>query len=325
MAVPPDRRKILHLIDLDEEIDPLAALVAGGDCAVVQGRFAHAGLRWRAAARLFRSPPRFVVAWGERAFAVARLGGVQHGIYRPSRGRRQQPPVPGWRAIASTRAEIQRLAQSGWSESDCFIVPPPGVDTLHHRVGRELTRRELGAAPDDFLWLLSGDAGGSGLRDAVWAGAIMHVMERDRQMHRILLWGSSRQQHDARKFADQLGLPPLPISARKCAFHDLAQRANAALLLPHDYDVWSAAVVAQAGIPAVINRSAAVQEVLGGRQNVRTTPGDRTRLIVREMLALVENQTGRIAGDECFAPQRVLEKWSEVVSAALSAASAAER
>jgi hypothetical protein len=313
------------LIDLDEAIDPLAALVVDRRSTVLKGHFEHPALRGRAAAQLFRDAPAFVVAWGERAFDVARLGGVRRGIYRPSSHRRPLPPAPDWHGLVATRTQMQRLVQEGWSEHHLMVVSPPGIDTLPRGAGGGLTRAELDAAPDDFLWLLSGDAGsGSGLREAVWAGAIMHVMERDRRIHRIVLWGNSPTQHGARRFADQLGLPPLPIRASSCSYHAAAQIVDAALLLPCDYDAWSAAVVAHTGLPAVVNQHPAVQEVLGGRENVRTSPGDRTRLIVREMLALVESGAARSASDDAFAPGRVRQHWDQAIEKAVSAATGGE-
>lgn len=318
MPVPSE---ILHLIDLDGGIDPLAALVLDEESAILRGHFEHPALRWRSAAQLFRKPASFAVAWGERAFDVARFGGIRQGIYRPADHRRLRGPAPGWRAAPSTRAETLLLARKGWSEQDCSVVPPPGTDPFPCTKD-QVTRTSLRAAEDDFLWLLGGDPGpGDGLCEAVWAGAIMHVMERERRQHRIVLWGGSPWQHRARRFADQLGLPPLPIRAGSCSYSALAEVADAALLLPRGYSIWSAAILAYSGLPAVINRNPAVQEVLGGRQSVRTSPGERTRLVVREMLALVESGAKRTEGDVSFSPERVRANWDHAVASGVSEAS----
>ena len=315
------RKGLVHLIDLDQETDPLAALVVDGQSAVMRGHFEHRALCWRAAAQLFRNPPRFVVAWGERALGVARLGGVLGGIYRPWDNARPAPAAPGWRLAASSRAELQRFLRLGWAETQSVVVPPPGIDAVHRGRGK-LTRRGLGIVGDDFVWLLSGDTTCvSGLRDAIWAGAIMHVMERDRRLHRILLWGDSSVQRGGRVFADQLGLPALSVAASQVPYHALCEVADAALLLPRSNGAWSAAVVALAGLPAVINGNAAVQEVLGRRGNVRISSGNQTRLVVREMLALVEDGLRRTAGDPSIAPERVRLLWDQAVTSALSAAS----
>ena len=64
--------------------------------------------------------------------------------------------------------------------------------------------------------------------------------------------------------------------------------------------------------------------MLGGRENVRTSPGDRTRLVVREMLALVESGAARGASDDAFAPERVRQHWDQAIEKAVSAATGGE-
>lgn len=311
-ARPATENELLHLFDLDSEIDPLAALVIDGHSTVLARHLEHPVLSWRTSAQLVARPPQFIVAWGQRAFDVARSSGARNGIYRPDPSARPLRAIPGWRAAASTQCELARLEQAGWSARDCFVAPPPGIDAQRRSNARPVTSRaELGIGADDFIWLLSGDATKTaGLRQAIWAGTLMHVMERARRPHRILLWGDRPAHRRARSFIDQLGLPGLHVTTARYPYDTLTDVADAALLLPQGPSgVWSAAVVALAGLPAVINQKAQVQEVLGGRANVRTAPGEQARLVVREMLRLTEVNPARTQPDRRYAPDGVLELW----------------
>lgn len=323
-ARPAIEDEPLHLIDLDSEIDPLAALVIDQRSAVLARHLEHPVLSWRTSVQLLARPPGFIVAWGQRAFEVARSSGARSGIYRPDPSTRPLHAVPGWRAAASTQSELSRLTKAGWGAVDCFVAPPPGRDaTVRSNFLPAPSRAELGIGADDFIWLLSGDGSkNTGLREAIWAGTLIHVMERARRPHRIMLWGDRPAHRRARSFIDQLGLPGLYITTTRYPYHKLAAVADAAILLPQGPSgAWSAAVVALAGLPAVINQRSEVQEVLGGRANVRTAPGGEVRLVVREMLHLSKEYPARTQPDERYAPDRIRELWRHHLTLAKRAAS----
>lgn len=313
----------LHIIDVAGDPDPLAALVIGPSDAIDARRLRHPVLRLRMALDLRRRMPAAVVAWGEEAYTVAVTAGAR-GIYRPRADDDPSAPAIGWRAVAASSASRQRLADAGWSLDDCWVVPPPGVDGRQRRHADDTARRRaLGFEEDDYIWLLAGDASpAAGLREAIWAGTVLHVLERGIHRHRLLLWGDALAQQRARRFVNQLGVPELCIATSRHSFHAVAALADAAVLLPQRAGAtWSAAVVAQAGLPAVVNAEPDVQEVLGGRANVRTVPSGETRKVVREMLGLWQAGPGRLPPDPRYQPAEVLRQWRTVLAASLSTGS----
>lgn len=307
----------MHVIDLAKEIDSLAALaVPEQSCVLARDLSGNVG-QWRTAAELLWRRCEFAVAWGGRALRASRRGAVAAGIYRPGGNDVLEPPLQGWRAAAWTDDQRARLIAAGWDGRDVAVVRPPGVDTsAQARGARLVSRRALGIGDEEFIWLLSGDAcRTAGLRESIWAGTLMHVMERNRRRHRILVWGDSLVHQRARRFVDQLGLPMLYAVAEGCGYDALVHIADAALITPSGTNGgWSAAVIALAGLPAVVNRDPEVQEVLGGATNVRTAPSDKPKLVVREMLRLSESMPPRLSGDRRFTPEAVQQQWGALVA-----------
>lgn len=303
----------LHIVDIAGEIDPLAPLVIGDADAVWSRRLDRRVLQLRMSLDLRRRNTRHVVAWGERAYGVARAAKAG-GIYRPLPGDRAPAPAAGWRIAAASRGELQRFAAAGWRE--LVIIPAPGVDLCARRGSAlGLTRQALGIASDDYAWLLAGDASSdSGLRKAIWAGTVLHVLQRGTRRHRLLLWGDSAVHQRARRFASQLGQPELCIATTRFPYHAMAGLADAAVLLPEAAGAtWSSAVVALAGIPAVINTTPEIQQMLGRRSNVRTAADDQPRSTVREMLRLSEDETPRVEPDPAYDPTVILSRWQALL------------
>jgi hypothetical protein len=305
----------LHVIDAAGEIDPLAALVIGQHDAVFARRIDRRGLQLRASLDLRRRRIQRVVAWGQPAYRVARAAEMT-GIYRLRAGDPLPAPAAGWRVAANTSSELNGLLEAGWPDQ-CVVVRPPGVDLLPRRgVTADLRRRSLGIAEDDYVWLLAGDpSAGAGLREAIWAGTVLHVLQRGNRRHRLLLWGDSIVQQRARRFANQLGLPELCFATTRYPYHAVARLADAAILLPKGAGAtWSAAVVALAGMPAVINGAREIQEMLGRRTNVRTAWDAQPRSTVREMLWLSEAATARIEPDPAYDPGGILGQWQALAA-----------
>ncbi len=309
------------MLDLSGEPDPLARLVMAEPAHLLARRLDHPALAWRAASELRRQLSRPVVAWGERVFAVAAQAGAMTGFYRPSESpRRLPPPVPGWRALAASGPQAKRLRAAGWAAAEVSLLAPPGEP-----IGEESapTRRSLEVDDADFVWLLAGESsGGAGLREAIWAATILHVVERGQRRHRLLLSGDSPGHRRAKTFLDQLGLPELHITTTRWSYPSLTAVADAMLLLPHaGGGAWSASVAAWSGLPAVINRRPTVMEVLGDRPNVRIAPGDEPRMVVREMLRLAEVPASRAGTDNAFSSGQILERWQAIVRGRAIAAS----
>ena len=323
-ALSPGHFEPLHLVDASVPLDPLAALVIEPNSRLLSRQLNHPLLRWRLTLQLDDRQESAVIAWGERTYSAARAT-MAGGVYRPSDWGTLAGPAAGWKAVASTRAQAQRLVTAGWDREDLLHVPPPGVDSAARRCAVP-TRKAIGAAEDDFLWLLTADATrDSGVREAIWAGTVLHVLERGQRRHRLLLWGDEPGHQRARRFVNQLGLPELCLAVTRYPYHALARLADAALLLPKGAaSPWSAAVVATAGLPVVINHQPEAQEVLGGRRNVSTAAGVEPREIVRAMLGLSDGAP-RLPGDARYSPAVVRARWEEAIATAFTPAASAPK
>ena len=297
--------RVLHLLDAAAGGDPLrrVALDAAADQTLFARHLSDPILRWRAARDLRRFPADVVVAWGESAAEVARrTPAAARSLYRPAAGSRALAlPWPGAIALADSPAQARRLQRGGWAESHVTILPPPVLFSA-----TPPTRRDLGASGEDVLWLAAaeGDAA-SGLRAAVWAATILHVVDRApprRRTHRLLVVGDAPAHRLAKRFADQLGLPDLCIGVTQLAYPDVARLADAAVLLPSGpTGAYSAAVVAAVGLPAVVNARPEVGDALANRPNVRVVGELKPRVVAREMLRLETGAPRRAPRDDSAA------------------------
>ena len=309
--------RVLHLLDAEADADPLlrVALAASPGADVLARRLSDPVLRWRAARELRRrraGGADVTVAWGEAAAEVARrTPALTRAIYRPGDApRRLALPWAGTTAVADSAAQARRLQRVGWAQSNVVVIPPPVLfDTA-------LTRRDIGASADDFLWLAAAEGNAaSGLRAAVWAATIAHVVERPplgRRHHRLLVVGDGPAHRLAKRFADQLGLPGLCVGVARYEYADVARLADAAVLLPDGpTGARSAAVVAALGLPAVVNGRAEVREFLEGRANVRVVSDPKPRVIAREMLWLAES--GALVRRPHPASEEPARSWNQVL------------
>ena len=289
--------RVLHLTDAAADRDPLLGVALSADPAsrVLARHLADPILRWRAARELRRRPADAVVAWGEAAAEVARRAPTAAGaFYRPGGApRRLALPWAGARALADSPSQARRLRRAGWPASAVTVLPPPVLFDAPH-----LTRRDLGADAGDVLWLAAaeGDAT-AGLRAAVWAATILHVVDLApprRRRHRLVVVGDAHGHRLAKRFADQLGLAGLCLGVARFGYADVARLCDAAVLLPEGpTGAHSAAVVAAVGLPAVVNGRPELGDFLANRPGVRVVTSPKPRVVAREMLRL---ETGRPRG-----------------------------
>ena len=313
--MPLDRpTPALHVLDADAPPDPLYAAVGGDDATLVR-RLGHPVLRWRAARDLRPRLDRdaVAVAWGEAAADVARRAAPRRSVYRPSsEARRLALPFAGATAAADCDDQARRLERIGWPASQVAVVAPPVAATL------ELRRADLSATADDVLWLAAAEREDvAGIRLAVWAATILHVVEADRRRHRLVVVGDGPAQRLAKRFADQLGQPGLCIGTNRFAYADVAPLADAAVLLPRGVGgAYSAAIVVANALPAVINDRPPVADALAARPNVRVVADPKPRVIVREMLRLSDSRPfARLAPSELFSDQSAARQvWRELLA-----------
>ena len=310
MARPASPHDSLHLIDADAPADPLLRLVLTLSSRVLRRRLSDPLLRWRATRDIRQIGAGQAVTWGEAAAELARRADVRRCIYRPADGA-ARPALP-WSsavAVADCESAARRLRRAGWAASRVSVVPPPVfADTA-------VSRREIGADADDYLWLLpSSPTDADGLRQAVWAAAIVHVIERGRRRHRVVIPGDGPAQRLAVRFADQIGLVGLCVGVPRYDAASLAASCDAALLLPtRPGAAHAAAVIARTGLPTVIADQPEVVEVLSDRAGVRVAPERKPRVVARDMLSLSESHPLRRATDERFAPEAVARTWHRVL------------
>ncbi len=123
--------------------------------------------------------------------------------------------------------------------------------------------------PEDgvFRWLLADDAGPhADLSLAVWAGVLMYVLMRRRgKTHRLVLpTGDAFRLRQARRFADQLGMPDLIEPWHDLPSDRAAARCDAALFTPKGpCDVRPIRLAALHGLPIAATASPDVREGAG--------------------------------------------------------------
>ncbi len=232
-----------------------------------------------------------VVCWSKDAFDTAVSVGIPTIFYRPQP--HEARPTGGAVLLCHGNAQQERIGG---------ISMPAPVTVA------EASRSDDGV----FRWLLSADAGpNSGLQSGVWAACLLYVlMRRQGQTHRMLLApGDAPRLRQARRFADQLGLPDMIEPTHGLTYEEAAGRADAALLTPTGpCDPWPAHVAAATGLPIV---STEVAEMQGsGFVSETMLP----RHITRAMLRLVESpERGEPSSD--YGVDRVRQRWNEAVNA----------
>lgn len=279
---------MVHLIDLAAPTPRLLETVRG-ESEVIALSLETLPLRWRARRMLNGRHPETIVAWSFDALRVARRCNAPVIHYRPLPDV-LTPPMHGVVAVMGVchgETQRRRFARAGWNADDLIVMRDP-VPTR-----KAIDRESIGATAEDFLWLLPADATllagrAAGLRLAIWAGALLHVLERKRPWrHRLVIPGDGVPQRVARRFMDQLGLPDLGLPVTTADAVDVATVADAVLLTPvGPCDPWPASLAKASGLPVVTTDRPEMLEILTGTPRVLVTPWRRPRLISQEMLKL---------------------------------------
>ncbi len=298
----------VHLVDAARPAPRLLPIVRTEGDRVIRRPMDDALLRMRAASPAKRVVNARLVAWGPRARKTARQVTAGAFVYRPEPD--EPPGVPTRDLIlCHSNAHAAWHRRRGWAGDRLRVVPDP-VDAPP-----PVNRQALGLDEADFLWLLPADATrhagrGAGLKLAVWAGALTHVlMLRSGRTHRLLLPGDGRPQRDARRFLDSLGLPNLATPPLATAPETLARVANGAILSPlGPIDPWAVSLVEAAGLPTAYLPAPETQRLAADDHNVAATSA-KPRHLARAMLAILHRVGGAALREVASTRDAASDAW----------------
>ena len=301
-----DGAELLHLIDASGPApDALYGHVASRDGRTVRRSLDSWAARQRLAFDLRRMRADTLVVWSPRALSAAKRAGAKRLIYRP---RAHATRVPAGAAnLFHCHAQRRRCGGGG------AVVPAPVPPA------EPVTRRELDAGDDDFLWLLSADAGpGADLPTATWAGALLHVLMRHakgRRQRLLLPGGDAARLTRARRFADQLGLQELAVPVTTLPYARLAASADGAVFAANGpVDPWPMRLARAAGLACVAADCAETREVFAGYDAVRLVDGGKPRHLTRAMLDMADAGGGRTPRAVAGEVETAAELYRRVVS-----------
>jgi hypothetical protein len=284
----------LHLVDRADP--PRRPPRATANEAVLRLRLDQPTLRWHAVHRTRQALAggmRDLVVWSDCALDVARR------VLKPSDLRVTLRPAPDalinpgepfvhLRVVVQSQVQRERFRRRGWSPEQIVVAPEivPPADPLD--------RRELKVEADDFLWLLPCDATrhsgrAAGLSLAVWAAALVHVLERhSARPPRILVPGDHLPQRFARRFIDQLGLERLAVPITWQPLERLAATCDAALLTPTGAcDPYGFRLARSFDLPTVALQTPEARETLGDWPLWHRPTDAKARSVAQAMLAVM--------------------------------------
>ena len=312
MASPGIR--ILQLVDLDAGFQArrgaelLARDAGAAACAITTRTIGLDGdypSLLRAVTRLRRDidePPTLTHTWGSRALTAAAM--TQRGpiLHSPE-------DVPSRRSLRWLRSvmhyrDVQVIAPSATLRRACverFGVPlerchliRPGVEFARVRRRRDVQLRAvLGFADSDRVLLLAGESTrGAGHRLAIWAAAILGVLD---PKYRVLAWGRGDDVPALVHLAQSQKQPKLLNLAerqlgRRVEFEDLLAAADVIVATPVGITpTLPVSIAMAAGLPIVGTVSYTIGELLEDRHTALLTPRGSPKALARRILDLEED------------------------------------
>ncbi len=298
--------RVLQLLDLDAGFQAArgAATLArelGADFEVRAETIRGGGIA-RTLARLQRPASDVIVhAWGGRALAAANLVGAARVVYSPS-----DSPSAGslkWARAAMGYRDIQVICPSatlrrayierGMPLGRCHLIRP-GVEFGRIKRRRDnALRAALGFEAGDRVLLLPGESTrASNHRAAMWAAAILHVID---PKYRVLCWGRGEDVAGVTAYARHQKQPRLISAAeqrlkRAVEFEELLPAADI-VLATADRPVATLPVVIgmAAALPIVATASEVLSELLEDRHTALLARPGSPKLLARRVLDLEED------------------------------------
>ncbi len=239
-------------------------------------------------------------AWGGAALTAAVMQGKPI-VYSPSdtpsrRSLRWMRAVMDYRnvqVICATSTLRRTCVERGVPLERCHLIRP-GVEFARIRRRRNPDlRAALGFAEQDRVMLLAGESTrSSGHRAALWAAAILHVMEPHR---RVLAWGRGDQTRALAAFARAQKQPELLCLAeqrlgRRIDFEELLPAADLVLATPTGpIATLPISITMAAALPIVATVSYTIGELLEDRHTALLAQAGSPRALARRVLDLEED------------------------------------
>ena len=330
--------RLLHVHDRDADFQAGRAVeqLTGGLGTGFQTRIMTVGGRgnWGHLARAAMSLRRearscdVVHAWGIRALTAVAFGPFGHILFTPTcfPTRRQ---IAWLRAIIAYRdvhvvcptVTLQRVfVERGVPLGRCHLVRP-GVDFARVKRRRDLQmRHDLGLADAQQVLLGVGESTrGADHHQAVWAGTILNVLDRNT---RLVLWGRGPMARAVADFAANLAQPELAVLAekklgRRVEFEELFGAADMILIsATGPVSTLPVAIAMAAGLPIVATVTSTVAELLEDRHTALMTQPNVPRLLAQRVMQMREDahlqwslaDMARTEAYEYFSQTRFLEQ-----------------
>jgi glycosyltransferase involved in cell wall biosynthesis len=244
----------------------------------------------------------FIHAFGTRALTVAAIGGGGGPtVFTPNDAPTRKQL--GWlRAVMTYRnvhvvcpsgALHRRFVEGGIPFRRCHVVWP-GVDFARIRKRRDAElRKALGFSEEDRVLLLVGESTrASGHAEALWAAAILHVLD---PRWKVLAWGRGPRTNALVHFAlSQKHTSLVSIAERRLGrrveFEELFPAADVLMVTPaKPVATLPIALAMASGLPIVGTASGVVGEMLEDRHTALLAPPGSPRALARRVLDLTEH------------------------------------
>jgi glycosyltransferase involved in cell wall biosynthesis len=271
-------------------------------------------------------------AFGNRAMTVAAMAFAGPILYSPA----DESPRSSakWVRAVNQYRNVHVVCSSG-AERNFYInggVPPdrchlihPSVDFSRIRKQRDQPlRSQLGFTEEDRILLLAGESGTfSGHAEALWAAAILHVLDPH---YKVLAWGRGNQIGRLRHFAESqkhVGFFTVAESRlqRSLTFEELLPASDLILVTPIGPAPSLPICIAMAsGLPIVGTASSIVGEFVEDRHTALLTKPGSPKLLAQRILDLqADAALARKIGDQArgeayqyFSISQQMEKFSEL-------------
>lgn len=301
--------RILHLLDSEADFqtrrcaEQLSRDLGPGYAQEV--RTIGPGGHWRGLPHAVRETRRMgtdllVHAWGPRALLAAAIGTSARLVFTTVVGNetrqiswlRAVMPYRDVQVICPTSTLMDAMLRRGLPPEQCHLIRP-GVEFSRVRARRqESLRQSLGFKPDDIVLLACGESTAAAChRDALWAAAILHVLE---PRYKLLAWGRGEQTTAVEEFNRRTGSPMLLCLAER----RLGRVLDYEELLPAADMIVISATGPIAPLPVCISMAAAlpiaatvtptVAELLEDRHTALMVPPHSPRQLARRILRLRE-------------------------------------
>ena len=271
-------------------------------------------------------------AFGNRAMTIAAMAFAGPILYTPAdesprssaKWGRAVNQYRNVHIVCSSGAEQNFYIHGGVHPDRCHLIHP-SVDFSRIRKQRDQAlRSQFGFTDDDRILLLAGESGTfSGHAEALWAAAILHVLDPH---NKVLAWGRGSQTRRLLHFAESqkhVGFFTVAESKlqRSLAVEDLLPVSDLILVTPTGAAPSLPICIAMAsGLPIVGTASAIVGEFVEDRHTALLTKSGSPKLLAQRILDLQADAAlqwkigdqARGEAYEYFSMSQQMEKFSEL-------------